>query len=62
MPRGTAQTGTVIGLISRAIAAVDEGDFEADKPSPRDPPSDPRATNTCKGDTKPYPVTTARAT
>jgi hypothetical protein len=31
MPRRTAETGTMIGRIDRAIAAADNGDFEADK-------------------------------
>jgi hypothetical protein len=41
MPRGPAKIGTIIDRIGRAIAAADDGDLEADKPSPRDPPSDP---------------------
>jgi hypothetical protein len=31
MPRRTAATGTMIDRIGRAIAAADNGDFEADK-------------------------------
>ena len=31
MPRRTADTGTMIDRIGQAIAAADNGDFEADK-------------------------------